>query len=410
MIRKAGYGALVVYVASILALTLVPGPALPEQANRFCFLCGTRETADAIANLVLFAPLGLFAGTAGWGILAATAAGFLLSACIEMVQVLTPGRYPNPLDVAANAAGAFVGAMTWVRRADLHRAWTQGRSWPLAAYAIGAYGVIAMAALFFQPWLPNTTWYGQWTPRLGQFTAYEGSVQEAFVGGMPLPSHRLQQRERYESALLHGAPLLVRFVAGPPPTGIAPIVSVFDAEQREVLLVAADGSDLVLRIRRVAAAALLDSPTERVPALLEGLEEGSAALLQVRHADGEWCTRRDTSGERCVDDPRLGEAWTLLFNASGLDRSVMRGASLLFLGLLSLPLGLLSRSAPGAVAHALGMALVLALLPRLTGLGASETAQLLVAAVAVLIGAAIRRRVLRHEVPCTTEAPAMPDT
>ena len=85
---------------------------------------------------------------------------------------------------------------------DLQLAWTQGRLWPLAAYAIAAYGVIAMAALLFQPSLPNTIWYGQWTPRLGQFTAYEGTVQEASIGGMPLPSHRLPQQERYETALV----------------------------------------------------------------------------------------------------------------------------------------------------------------------------------------------------------------
>ncbi len=82
---------------------------------------------DVVTNVALFVPLGFVAAlaraaatdlrprTLGWVAGCAAAA----SASIELAQCFEPGRYPSPTDVAANAAGAWLGA--WLRhRAAAH--------------------------------------------------------------------------------------------------------------------------------------------------------------------------------------------------------------------------------------------------------------------------------------------------
>lgn len=83
---------------------------------------------DVVTNVAMFLPLGFVAaltrsatvpprrgGTLAWVLVAGAAA----SAAIELAQCLEPERYPSPTDVAANAAGAWLGA--WLcRRAAVH--------------------------------------------------------------------------------------------------------------------------------------------------------------------------------------------------------------------------------------------------------------------------------------------------
>ena len=83
-------------------------------------------TLEVVANVVMFVPLGLLLATSRrvprpWH---AVAAGLALSAAIETVQIALPGRYPTVQDVAANTAGAAVGAAAVVAR----RAWRARRA------------------------------------------------------------------------------------------------------------------------------------------------------------------------------------------------------------------------------------------------------------------------------------------
>jgi VanZ family protein len=80
---------------------------------------------DVAANVALFLPLGFLAAltwAAGAGpaagaarVRAALAGGALLSLAVECVQLLEPGRYPSPTDVATNALGAALGAWLHAR-------------------------------------------------------------------------------------------------------------------------------------------------------------------------------------------------------------------------------------------------------------------------------------------------------
>jgi glycopeptide antibiotics resistance protein len=71
-------------------------------------------------NVVVFVPLGLavtrsLALGRGLAPLAAlvggTAFGALVSACIEMLQILSPSRFPDWRDLVLNTLGALVGAI-----------------------------------------------------------------------------------------------------------------------------------------------------------------------------------------------------------------------------------------------------------------------------------------------------------
>ena len=70
---------------------------------------------DVIANILLYIPLGLFAGYAIkrrtlTTIAAATAAGFALSLLVELTQFYFAGRFQELTDLCANTVGTLLGA------------------------------------------------------------------------------------------------------------------------------------------------------------------------------------------------------------------------------------------------------------------------------------------------------------
>lgn len=100
-------------VAMILLITLAPFQfATPSRVNPLV----VGGLGDAVANVVLFIPPGFLwrlsrpRPSDRWA-LSALAAGLLLSACVELMQVFLPGRYPAVLDVLTNGAGAMLGAL-----------------------------------------------------------------------------------------------------------------------------------------------------------------------------------------------------------------------------------------------------------------------------------------------------------
>ncbi|MBP0600362.1 VanZ family protein [Herbaspirillum sp. LeCh32-8] len=73
---------------------------------------------DVWTNVAGYAPLGALLVLAMyprvrplWAIWPATAAGVLLSACMEAVQTWLPTRIPSNLDLITNSAGVFLGAL-----------------------------------------------------------------------------------------------------------------------------------------------------------------------------------------------------------------------------------------------------------------------------------------------------------
>src|SRR5258708_7450434 len=110
--------ALIVALACILGATLAPvGTEFQPDFVR-CIICGGRGWADAVANLLLYAPLGAALFWNGRVGRRAVGMAFLLSACIELAQTFIPGRDPSLSDVAFYTMGAGAGqiAALWTRR------------------------------------------------------------------------------------------------------------------------------------------------------------------------------------------------------------------------------------------------------------------------------------------------------
>jgi hypothetical protein len=112
-------GFLTLAILAILVATLKP-MALDEYAtNTFCLLCPW-DPDDVLANILLFAPLGmaLFRRGVGGGRALILSTG--LSLMVEVAQLWIPGRDSALTDIASNTLGAAVGiAAAYSRLGDV---------------------------------------------------------------------------------------------------------------------------------------------------------------------------------------------------------------------------------------------------------------------------------------------------
>jgi hypothetical protein len=136
----------------------------------------------------------------------------------------------------------------------------------------------------------------------------------------------------------------VRFVAGPPPEGLAPVFSVFDGQRRKILLLGVDAEDVVLQRRTGASALRLDSPELRWPGMLDGVEGGDTLDLRLTHGDRGLCLTIDER-TRCETTPDVGAGWTLLLSPDGLSPPTTAVVGVLWTLLMGMLIGL-PRGAP----------------------------------------------------------------
>ena len=301
----------------ILLLTLFPGAEItgsPEDLpSILCLICGERGGADGILNVLLFLPLGTALMAATGNAIRVLALSVTLSILIEVLQGMIPGRYPALGDALYNAVGAGAGIglagiakqLLWPSR-RLARALTVGTG-------AAAAGLFFMAGALLVPSFPATIYYGQWTADLHYMEAYEGRVLEASLGSMFLASERTPNPELAVELLRSGAPLTARAVAGPVPPALAPIVSIFDESAVEILVLGADVTDLVLRVRYRANDLRLDRPDLRVRGALAATRPGDTIGLGAERAlEGYslWLDEQEYTPLRHTP----GEGWALLLH------------------------------------------------------------------------------------------------
>jgi hypothetical protein len=121
------------------------------------------------------------------------------------------------------------------------------------------------AALLERAFLP-TTWYGQWAPE-GVFPAtFSGRVHAVRLDSLDLPEGRLPDSHEVRARLLedHWA-LTVEASTGEPTPGLSSAFSIFDGDEREMLVVGQKGTDLLVRYRTHAADVGLRSPSIVLP-------------------------------------------------------------------------------------------------------------------------------------------------
>jgi VanZ family protein len=132
---------------------------------------------DVLANVAAYAVLGLLAALA-WrprlrgarAVLGAAVLGAALSLALEAVQSYLPTRTPSALDVLANAAGAFLGALAGQRASP----WEAPlRAWRAHALQPGAHADFGLALLGL--WL-----FTQLNPAMLLFGV--GDLRDLFAG------------------------------------------------------------------------------------------------------------------------------------------------------------------------------------------------------------------------------------
>jgi hypothetical protein len=267
--RWAAWGITLAALVLIAAATLVPHPervALVEQTPIWCLVCGDLGMVDVLGNVALFMPLGAGLALLGVPRRQAIALGALLSFSIELAQyVAIIGRDASLSDLITNTIGTALGAIL----AGSWRAWViPNRSTArvlASATALIWLAQVALTGAAVRPALPTTVYWGQRAADLGQFDTFPGRLLDARIGTATLPGHRLTNSAEVRHQLLSGE--LVTAVAEPagPTKGIAPLASIFDDEQREILVLAQWKDDLLFRLRARAIDFELRPPAIRLP-------------------------------------------------------------------------------------------------------------------------------------------------
>lgn len=387
-------------MALIAMATLPPQPPSPLALGfNACVFCGEFGLQDFALNIALFVPLGVGLALAGWPVWRAAVVALAVSATIELLQfAVIPGRSATLGDVVSNTIGGAVGALLarhWPgllhpsRRGALMLAAGAAAVW-LSLLTLGAWGMGIS--------LPRTVYWTQWQPDLGQFDRYDGRVIEGTLDGRPLPppfsggSAVLRQR-------LAAGPIALAAVATPgtPTERIAPILSVFDEEQVEVLVLGQRGTSLVFRVRSRAADLRLRPPAIALDDFFAVEPDTARDTLRVL-AEHRGASLRLSGSRALAGAPRQRAqrftpllVWSLFYPADSPVGRLSDVLTALTAMVLLLPLaywarrGFAGNAVPVAVAASL-VGMGLGVLPPLFGLAVAPWWQWLAALGAVALG------------------------
>ena len=253
-------------------MTMTPHPRnveLVAQTPLWCLLCGSLAGMDIILNVMLFVPYGFGLRLAGWPRGRVLLAGFATTLLVETTQYFfVPGRDASLGDLITNTAGGLVGMVLAERFVRLVRPEPRRAGW-LAGVAAAIWLLLqAVTAWGVGVSLPEHPYWGQRAPELGQFDRFRGVVTEARLADEPMPSTRLPDTPTVRERLLAGAGIAALAVSGPPTARLAPIVSVFDETQQEIILLGQSGTDLFFRMHTRAWTLGLRGPALRLPRVL----------------------------------------------------------------------------------------------------------------------------------------------
>lgn len=379
-----GIGLTLLALAIIGWFTLRPAPADAEAAARVpwtcLFPCGDQSLRDAILNVALFVPLGLAAALV-LPPLRALLLSVLVTATVEFIQFrYLLGRDPSLRDLLTNTFGAGLGILLSSRWRTLLFPAPRPSVALTAAGGLGWLAALLATGILVRPSLPRSVYWGQWAPELGQFDTWRGRLLAAEVNGWPLPSGRLPDSDHLRGLLEQDSVLVAaRVILGPPTVDIAPIVSVFDSEQREIFLLGQLGEGLVFRIRSGLRAAELGELTLLLPHL-PASGAGDTLLLQGGVAGRAWILAASgPAGDLVRRVPfSLGLLWSGLVPFRPLLGELASVWSGLWLGVLLLPAAWWAgRAGAHGVAFGLGAVLALVLVSRALGLSLPAPAEAL---------------------------------
>lgn len=329
------------YVLALLLGTLWPLPSTGAESFSACLLCGRYGVADALLNLLLFLPLGMLAARCPRR-RAALASLVLLSLGIELTQTLVPGRDPSAGDLLFNTCGALAGAalvLLWRRALAL-----SAHSRPVAALLStgAAMLVVWLSGWTLQPSIPAGPFWVEWQTTREDLAAYPGTIAAAGTGRVLVPPGPALRMPALRAELERGLYATAFVVPGAPSEALAPVFALYDTTDAMVVLLGAEGRDLVFRIQRRAHALRLHSPGVRLPDALPGATADTLLLAVRRDPSGHGLCMRAGTVQRCGIGFSAGSGWRLVhagFGTPALDRLL----GVLWLALLALPAGYLAR-------------------------------------------------------------------
>ncbi|HEU4699652.1 MAG TPA: VanZ family protein [Gemmatimonadales bacterium] len=417
----------------IAALTLVPHPealAFAERTPIWCLVCGNLGAIDVLFNVVLFVPYGAGLRLAGLSRRRLLALVLATTLAVEMLQyTIITGRDASLSDVLTNTTGGLLGALAVPVVAQLLAPGPRLRRVLLGGWTALWLGLLALTALSERRALPRSTYYGQYAADFAGFARFRGAVLEARVDARPIPGRRLSPAEgaAVRAALLADSVTIeaTAVTAGPPggenPHGVAPIFSIFDEHQREIVMLAQQEGDLFLRLRTRAAAFRVRTPMAlRLPRAIA--DSGDTVRLAGTYAHGRLrLALAGPGGERGTElvlTPSLG--WAMLLPFEYIPGPDYRAPTMAWLFVMLVPLGYWGRRRAAAgesralplLAAALGIAGP-ALVARAFGLPAPawwEWAAAAAGAAAgrLLAGWCARTRRRRPAPPLVTAVTALP--
>jgi VanZ family protein len=381
-------------VGAILYATLQPAAAVERVVPWWCVACGDKGRADFVLNVILFIPLGSMLRLAGARRRTAALIGMFLSIAIELTQAFIPGRDTTLGDVISNTTGTLVGfAVAAIVLAQARR--HTPPALPTAFFTALALGVIALTGVALQPAFPPSTYYGQWTANLdGGLEWYRGHVLRATLGTTPLPSRELDHQEQIRTLLSSGASLEVTALAGPPPSGMAPLFSIFDDGQREILMIAPQRKDLVIRFWTRSLGWGLDRPYATVAGALAGVRPGDTLHVRWWREAGRACVLVDRRRD-CHLGFTAGAGWSVLIYPESFGRWVHILLNAMWVGGILLPVGFFATSRTTLLAASAAVALGLVVIPGAVGLSATLVWEWLGAALGIGVAVWGRRFLAR---------------
>lgn len=285
--RRAAWGAVAAVVAAIVVATLRPAPPPAIPLPVYCLVCGELGGVDVILNVILFIPLGAALVAAGVPCRRAMAWTTAVSLTVELLQLSAiAGRDASLSDLLTNSLGGGLGAFgatSW--RALIAPAPRNARTLALVAAAL-ALGVMAATAALLHPSIPVMGLWGQWTPQQLRFEPYSGTVHDFRINGIVVPYNLVPESETLRQRLLTGQTRAhVEFSAGRRTSRLAAIARVGSRFQ-EVMLLGADGRDLVFRTRLATRDWRLRTPGIAVPEALP--VDGERVVAEAGLRNRQW--------------------------------------------------------------------------------------------------------------------------
>ena len=393
--RRFGYRLASSGLVFIGLLTLFPHPSEAAKAAATpltCLVCGEMGGVDTFLNILLFVPLGLGLGMAGFSWRRALLLAFLLSFGIELLQMkVIAGRDASLGDLLTNTTGGTLGALLGIHWRRLLLPERQAARRLALLWAVALIGIWAISAWAFGPMYPvGAPWYGQWAPDLGNYAPFRGTLLTLEAGGEPLLPGRAIDEARLEDAVAANPSMAFRAVLGPMPYRLAPVGAIFDEWQRQVILLGQERQDLAFGLRTRARILKLWTPTVNLKDGMAG-QPGDTVDAEGALRDGAYELSSRIGGVVRTRTLPLSASWgwSLVTPWSSLLGEEVHGLTAIWIAGLVALLAYWSTLAGGA---AFGIApvtsgIMIGAVPYAAGFPASHWSEWLAAAVGILFGA-----------------------